>query len=103
MGEVGELEFLSDEETKHVNIFKFITLCSDRYGFKKASQWITLENHREFDETYIPILERRSIKWQNLLEEYEPKLPERSSKGILKKEIGKGKKIGTGIHVGQKN
>ncbi|KAG2226471.1 hypothetical protein INT45_014215 [Circinella minor] len=61
---------------------------TDRYGFKKASQWITLENHREFDETYIPILERRSTKWQRLLEEYEPKLPERSSK--VKRYVRKG-------------
>ncbi|KAI9276726.1 rab-GTPase-TBC domain-containing protein [Phascolomyces articulosus] len=61
---------------------------TDRYGFKKASQWITLDNHHDFDEQYIPILERRSMKWQQLLEEYEPKLPERSSK--VKRYVRKG-------------
>ncbi|KAI9488036.1 rab-GTPase-TBC domain-containing protein [Zychaea mexicana] len=61
---------------------------TDRYGFKKASQWITLDDHHEFDETYQPTLDRRLGKWQQLLEEYEPKLPERSSK--VKRYIRKG-------------
>ncbi|KAI8139313.1 rab-GTPase-TBC domain-containing protein [Fennellomyces sp. T-0311] len=61
---------------------------TDRYGFKKASQWLTLDAHHDFDDTYQPILERRLLKWQQLLEEYEPKLPERSSK--VKRYIRKG-------------
>ncbi|KAI9316985.1 rab-GTPase-TBC domain-containing protein [Dichotomocladium elegans] len=60
---------------------------TDRYGFKKATQWVTLDDHKYHDELYKATLDRRLYKWEQLLKITEPRLPEKSSKGINRKEI----------------
>lgn len=56
----------------------------DCYGFRKASQWVTLEDHHAHEESYQGVLERRLSKWEQLLKEHESRLPERCSKGMKK-------------------
>lgn len=55
----------------------------DCYGFRKASQWVTLEDHHAHEESYQAVLERRLSKWEQLLKEHESRLPERCSKGMI--------------------
>ncbi|ORZ12758.1 rab-GTPase-TBC domain-containing protein [Absidia repens] len=61
---------------------------SDRHGFQKASQWITLETYHDFEKFYQPILDRRLLRWQQLLDENESKLPDRCAQ--VKRYIRKG-------------
>ncbi|KAJ8658485.1 hypothetical protein O0I10_005838 [Lichtheimia ornata] len=61
---------------------------TDCYGFRKASQWVTLEDHHAHEESYQAVLERRLSKWEQLLKEHESRLPERCSK--VKRYIRKG-------------
>ncbi|CZT16499.1 uncharacterized protein RCC_02341 [Ramularia collo-cygni] len=42
----------------------------DRYGFKKASHYITVEAYDAWNATYTPHLERRSKKWHALMRSY---------------------------------
>lgn len=42
----------------------------DRYGFKKASHYITVEQYDAWDATYSEHIERRSKKWHALMESY---------------------------------
>ncbi|CAO3632058.1 unnamed protein product [Cunninghamella blakesleeana] len=60
----------------------------DKYGFQKATQWLSLETYRDFEKQYQPILDRRRLKWQQLLDENEQKLPDRSTQ--IKRYIRKG-------------
>lgn len=41
----------------------------DRYGFKKANQYITREQYDTWDATYTPYLERRRRKWAAFMKE----------------------------------
>ena len=43
--------------------------CRDRYGFKKANQYITREQYDAWDATYSPYLERRRKKWAAFMKE----------------------------------
>ncbi|KAI7863755.1 rab-GTPase-TBC domain-containing protein [Spinellus fusiger] len=69
-----------------------IRLCihadSDRYGFKVNSQWVSLEEYRDFERIYRPTLERRLSQWHRLLESNHGKLPNRSTK--VRRYIRKG-------------
>lgn len=42
----------------------------DRYGFKKASHYISVEAYDAWNATYTPHLERRSKKWHALMRSY---------------------------------
>ncbi|MBE7179734.1 MAG: hypothetical protein INR71_00745 [Terriglobus roseus] len=42
----------------------------DRYGFKKATQYITVEQYNEWNEGYSEYLDRRRIKWRILMKQY---------------------------------
>lgn len=42
----------------------------DRYGFKKISQHVTLENYDAWDRTYSDHLERRRQKWTALMKQF---------------------------------
>lgn len=42
----------------------------DRYGFKKASHYITAEQYDEWDRLYSQHIERRTKKWHALMKQY---------------------------------
>jgi len=42
----------------------------DRYGFKKVSHHITLEQFDEWEKSYEPHLGRRKLKWDGLMKQY---------------------------------
>ncbi|CAO3587645.1 unnamed protein product [Absidia cylindrospora] len=60
----------------------------DRYGFQKTTQWITLDIYHDFEKYYQPILDRRLLRWQQMLSENESKLPDRCTQ--VKRYIRKG-------------
>ncbi|ORY95752.1 rab-GTPase-TBC domain-domain-containing protein [Syncephalastrum racemosum] len=60
----------------------------DQYGFVKGSQWLSLEDYREFEKVYQPIAARRLKKWRQLLSENNNHWPQPSSK--FKRYIRKG-------------
>ncbi|KAI8089552.1 rab-GTPase-TBC domain-containing protein, partial [Halteromyces radiatus] len=60
----------------------------DRYGFQKATQWISLQTYHDFEKYYQPILERRQLRWQQLLDDYDSKFPDRCTQ--VKRYIRKG-------------
>ncbi|KAF7721327.1 hypothetical protein EC973_004871 [Apophysomyces ossiformis] len=60
----------------------------DRYGFRKSSQWISIEKYHEFERLYAPVLERRQARWQQFMDENGGKFPDRSTK--LRRYIRKG-------------
>lgn len=55
-------------------------LIRDDYGFRKISQWLSVDDHHDFESFYKPIQERRAQKWQQLLFEQNGQWPERSIK-----------------------
>lgn len=60
----------------------------DQYGFLKSTQWITEEEHDEFENYYAPIMKRRLQKWKQLLSDHHSQWPPKSNK--LKRYIRKG-------------
>ncbi|SAM06195.1 hypothetical protein [Absidia glauca] len=66
----------------------------DRYGFQKATQWIPLDTYHDFEKYYQPTLDRRLLRWQQLLDEHESKLPDRNTQGesfgLVKRYVRKG-------------
>ncbi|ORX55139.1 TBC-domain-containing protein [Hesseltinella vesiculosa] len=60
----------------------------DQYGFTQSTQWIAPEEYEAFDQTYAPIMARRSAKWRTLLEENHGEWPQPSSK--FKRYVRKG-------------
>ncbi|KAG1585007.1 hypothetical protein G6F48_007537 [Rhizopus delemar] len=59
----------------------------DQYGFLKSTQWITEEEHDEFENYYAPIMKRRSEKWKQLLNDHHQQWPPRSIKRYIRKGI----------------
>jgi hypothetical protein len=53
-----------------VRIEKFTPEPRDRYGFKKASQQVTVEQYDEWNVGYTVYLERRRKKWEALMKQY---------------------------------
>lgn len=45
----------------------FIPPPRDRYGFKKQTQYVSVEQYNDWNATYTPYLERRRKKWQGLM------------------------------------
>lgn len=67
----------------------------DRYGFHKATQYITVQQYDEWNEQYTPYLARRRVKWSLLMKQHgletgrrPEKFPARSEK--LKRYVRKG-------------
>ncbi|KAG1436991.1 hypothetical protein G6F56_013313 [Rhizopus delemar] len=52
----------------------------DQYGFLKSTQWITEEEHDEFENYYAPIMKRRLQKWKQLLSDHHSQWPPKSNK-----------------------
>lgn len=48
----------------------FIPPPRDRYGFKKQTQYISVEQYDDWNATYTPYLERRRKKWQTLMKSH---------------------------------
>ncbi|KAI9303682.1 rab-GTPase-TBC domain-containing protein [Cunninghamella echinulata] len=75
-------------KTRLIKNYNFISYFRDRYGFQKATQWVPLETYHDFENQYQPVLDRRRLKWQQLLDENESKLPDRCTQ--IKRYIRKG-------------
>ncbi|OZJ05742.1 hypothetical protein BZG36_01289 [Bifiguratus adelaidae] len=61
----------------------------DQYGFRKTSQWLSIDDFHQFEQDYQPILDRRAEKWAALLRDVpEGQLPARSEK--VKRYVRKG-------------
>ncbi|KAM3421092.1 hypothetical protein BST61_g1506 [Cercospora zeina] len=48
----------------------FLARLRDRYGFKKTSHYITLEQYEAWDRDYAQYLERRRKKWHAMMHQY---------------------------------
>ncbi|KAL1919290.1 uncharacterized protein VTP21DRAFT_1983 [Calcarisporiella thermophila] len=60
----------------------------DQYGFKKVSPFVSLAAYNEFQEQYLPVLEKRQKKWEAMMHEAGGRFPLRSAK--TKRLIRKG-------------
>ncbi|CAG8673992.1 3784_t:CDS:2 [Acaulospora morrowiae] len=60
----------------------------DRYGFRRSYQWITHKEYSEFESSYNPVLQRRKLKWDTVLNENGGQIPGRTSK--MKRYVRKG-------------
>lgn len=69
-----------DDRTKRNTKVTYMHTQRDQYGFVKGSQWLSVEEHKNFERIYQPIANRRLQKWRQMISENKGEWPARSSK-----------------------